>query len=78
MKQLNQVRYLRQLLELMTEEIVIGTDEETGNEIKNTREEWTGTPTELHTELQNIAITKLNLIISKIKSWPKSASHSNS
>ncbi len=63
------------VLEFMNEEIVIGTDEATGNDIKNTREEWTGTPTELHTELQNIAIGKLNLSVSKIKSWPKIASH---
>jgi hypothetical protein len=63
------------IIEFMSEEIVIGTDEATGNDIKGLREEWTGTPTELHTELQNIAIGKLNLIISKIKSFPKSASH---
>jgi hypothetical protein len=62
------------ILEFMSEEIIIGTDEATGNDIKNIREEWTGTPTELHTELENIAIGKLNLSISKIKSWPKSSS----
>ena len=46
------------ILEFMSEEITIGLDAETKKEIKNIREEWTGTPTELHTELQNIAIGK--------------------
>jgi hypothetical protein len=67
------------IIEFMTEEIVIGTDETTGNDIKSTRTaagggEWKGTPTELHTELQNIAIGKLNITVTRSKLWPKSAS----
>jgi hypothetical protein len=63
------------IIELMNEEIPTRIiDKETGKEIKNIRDKWSGTPTELHTELQNIAVGKLNLIISKIKSFPKSAS----
>jgi hypothetical protein len=63
------------IIEFMTEEIVIGTDEATGNDIKSTRgEEWKGTPTELHTELQKIAIEKINLNVSRSKLWPKNAS----
>jgi hypothetical protein len=62
------------VIEFMNEEeIVIGTDEATGNDIKSIRDEWTGTPTKLHTELQNIAIGKLNLNVSKTKLWPKSS-----
>jgi len=66
------------IIEFMSEEIVIGTDEATGNDIKSTRAaagggEWKGTPTELHTEL-NIAIGKLNIHVSRSKLWPKSAS----
>ena len=37
--------------------------------------EFTKSPTEMLTELQNIAINKLTLDISKIKSFPKSPSH---
>jgi hypothetical protein len=60
------------IIEFMTEEIVIGTDEATGNDIKSTRAvagggEWKGTPTELHTELQNIAIGKLNINVTRSK-----------
>jgi hypothetical protein len=64
------------IIELMSEEIPTTRiiDKETGKEIKNIRDKWSGTPTELHTELQNIAVGKLNLIVSKIKSFPKSAS----
>ncbi len=62
------------VIEFMSEEIVIGIELGTNKEIKIIREEWTGTPTELHTMLQNIVIAKLNLIVSKSKSWPKSAS----
>ena len=63
------------VLEFMNEEIIIGTDEATGNDIKNIREDWTGTPTELHTELESIATGKLNLNVSRNRLWPKSASH---
>jgi hypothetical protein len=62
------------IMEFMTEEIVIGLDAETKKEIKSTRgDEWKGTSTELHTTLQNIAIDKLNLNVSRSKLWPKSA-----
>ena len=56
------------IIEFMTEEIVIGTDEATGEDIKSTRgDEWTGTPTDLHTALQNITIGKLNLNVSRLR-----------
>jgi hypothetical protein len=42
------------VLELMSEEITtIGIDQETGQPIKKLREVWTGTPTDLHTELKH-------------------------
>ena len=63
------------VIEFMSEEIVIAIEIEHRKEIKKPREEWTGTPTKLQTELQNIAIGKLNFNLSKIKSFPKSASH---
>jgi hypothetical protein len=62
------------VIEFMSEEIIT-IDEETEEQITKSREVWTGSPTDLHTELQNIAIGKLNLIVSKIKAWPKSASY---
>ena len=37
-------------------------------------DELTQSPTELYSELEKIALTKLNINTSKIKSWPKSAS----
>ncbi|MGI9009740.1 MAG: hypothetical protein ACR2F1_00950 [Nitrososphaeraceae archaeon] len=61
------------IIELMSNEII--KDEKTGTETIKPKEPLTKTPTELHTELENIAVTKLNLNISKSKSWPKSASH---
>jgi hypothetical protein len=60
------------IIELMTDEII--KDEKTGKETIKPKEPLTKTPTELHIELENIAETKLNLSLSKIKSWPKSAS----
>jgi hypothetical protein len=59
------------IIELMADEII--KDEKTGEEIgtKPKEEPLTMTPTNLHRELENIAITKLNLNVSKIKSWPK-------
>jgi hypothetical protein len=59
------------IIELMADEII--KDEKTGVEIgtKPKEESLTMTPTNLHRELENIAITKLNLNVSKIKSWPK-------
>jgi hypothetical protein len=38
-------------------------------------DELTKTPTDLHSELETIAITKLNMNTAKIKSWPKSPSY---
>jgi hypothetical protein len=60
------------IIELMADEII--KDEKTGEEIdtKPKEEPLTMTPTNLHRELENIALTKLNLNVSKIKSWPKS------
>jgi hypothetical protein len=59
------------IIELMADEII--KDEKTGEEIgtKPKEEPLIMTPTNLHRELENIAITKLNLNVSKIKSWPK-------
>ena len=64
------------IIEFMTEETVIGTDEATGNDIKSTKggDEWKGTPTELYKELNNIAIGKLNINVTRNKLWPKSPS----
>ena len=61
------------IIELMRDEITI--DKETQEKTIKPKEPWTGTPTDLHTELENIAIGKLNLNVSKIKSFPKSPSH---
>jgi hypothetical protein len=59
------------IIELMADEII--KDEKTGEEIgTKPKEPLTMTPTNLHRELENIALTKLNLNVSKIKSWPKS------
>ena len=59
------------VVELMKDEII--KDEKTGEEIGiKPKEPLTMTPTDLHIELENIAVTKLNLSVSKIKSWPKS------
>ena len=63
------------IIELMSEEITTTDTDTEGQPIKKLREVWTGSPTNLYTELQNIAIGKLNLSLPKIKSWPKSASH---
>ena len=60
------------VVELMTDEII--KDEKTEEEIGiKPKEPLTMTPTDLHIELENIAVTKLNLSVSKIKSWPKSS-----
>ena len=62
------------IIELMSDEII--KDKETGEEIgTNPKQPLTMTPTDLHRELENIAVTNLNLSVSKIKSFPKSASH---
>ena len=42
---------------------------------KKEENELIKTPTELLSELDNIAVTKLNINTSKLKLWPKSASH---
>jgi hypothetical protein len=62
------------IIELMSDEII--KYEETAEEkVTKPKEPLTMTPSDLHRELEHIAINKLNLSVSKSKSWPKSASH---
>jgi hypothetical protein len=61
------------IIELMRDETII--DKETEEQTTKPKEPWIGTPTALHIELENIAVTKLNINTAKIKSFPKSASH---
>ena len=44
-------------------------------ELMNDKNELIKTPTDLYSELETIAVTKLNINTAKIKSWPKSPSY---